>query len=77
MGDKDVRLYVPPSIRKNGGSYINEKVSKYFHKLHSFYTPVGLDDKTLVFESRFESGNLGRAYQVGDFAYDLELRSDY
>jgi len=31
----------------------------------------------LIFESRFESGNLYRATQVGEFVYDLELRSDF
>ena len=31
----------------------------------------------LVFESRFESGNLGKAYQVSENGYDLELRSDF
>ena len=31
----------------------------------------------LLFESRFESGNLGKAYQTAEFAYDLELRSDF
>lgn len=35
------------------------------------------EDTTLVFESRFESGNLGKATQTGDFCYDLELRCDY
>jgi len=31
----------------------------------------------LIFESRFESGNLGKAYQTSEFTYDLELRSDF
>jgi len=74
MTDKDARLYVPTSIRKNGGGHINEKVSKYYHRLHSFYTPTGAEDHTLVFESRFECGNLGKAFQVGEYIYDLELR---
>lgn len=29
-----------------------------------FYVPNSPDDKTLVFESRFESGNLRRAIQL-------------
>jgi len=34
-------------------------------------------DTTLMFESRFESGNLHRAVQVSEYEYDLELRQDY
>lgn len=34
-------------------------------------------DKTLVFESRFESGNLRKAMKVGQFEYDLYLKNDY
>jgi hypothetical protein len=34
------------------------------------------DDTTLVFESRFESGNLRRAIQVLPFEYDLILKPD-
>jgi|TARA_B110001469_G_C9360689_1_gene188961 hypothetical protein len=75
--DRDVRLYVPPHIRKQNGGHINEKISKYYDKLGQFYTPTGPSDTTLLFESRFESGNLGRATQVGEFVYDLELRPDF
>ena len=42
-----------------------------------FYTPQSPDDYTLVFESRFESGNLRRAIQVYEFEYDLILKPDY
>lgn len=34
------------------------------------------DDTTLIFESRFESGNLAKAIQVGDYDYELWLRYD-
>lgn len=40
------------------------------------YTPQGENDATLVFESRFECGNLRRAVQTGPFEYDLLLRTD-
>lgn len=33
-------------------------------------------DNTLVFESRFESGNLQKVVQVGDYDYHLTLRTD-
>lgn len=35
-----------------------------------------IDDTTLIFESRFESGNLRRSVQVGEFEYDLILKYD-
>lgn len=55
----------------------NPKTSRYFEKLPNFYQPKGPNDSTLIFESRFESGNLFKAYQTADFEYDLELKSDY
>merc|ERR1719335_1342914 len=42
-----------------------------------FYVPGGPEDHTLVFESRFESGNLRRAVKVYDYEYDLILNPDY
>jgi hypothetical protein len=42
-----------------------------------FYSPMGADDITLLFESRFESGNLRRAIQVYEYEYDLILKPDY
>lgn len=42
-----------------------------------YYVPVGPADETLVFESRFESGNLRRAIQVYEYEYDLILNPDY
>ncbi|KAG1681956.1 Cytosolic carboxypeptidase 2 [Nymphon striatum] len=35
-----------------------------------------LPESTLLFESRFESGNLEKAIQISDFVYELHLRSD-
>jgi hypothetical protein len=35
------------------------------------------DDHTLLFESRFESGNLRRAVKITDTEYDLYLKNDY
>ena len=34
-------------------------------------------DKTLLFESRFESANLRKAVKISDFEYDLFLKNDY
>jgi hypothetical protein len=77
LDDQDLRLYVPSAHRKQNGAHINEKASKYYHKLNPFYVLNGPTDTTLIFESRFESGNLARAMQIGEFVYDLELRADF
>ena len=45
--------------------------------LTPYYVPSFKNDHTLVFESRFESGNLRRAIQVYEFEYDLILKPDY
>lgn len=42
-----------------------------------YYIKQDDNDNTLIFESRFESGNLRRAVQVGDYEYDLILKYDY
>ncbi len=52
-------------------------MTRYFEKLPNFYMPLSNTDPTLIFESRFESGNLYKAIQVADFEYDLELKSDH
>ena len=45
-------------------------------KLDPYYIVNGSNDTTLVFESRFESGNLRRAIQVYDNEYDLIIKPD-
>jgi hypothetical protein len=46
-------------------------------EVRSYYTPSSRDDSTLVFESRFESGNLRTAFQVSEQEYDLTIRPDF
>jgi hypothetical protein len=41
-----------------------------------YYTPLNQNDCTLVFESRFESGNLGLAIKTSDEEYNLVLQND-
>jgi hypothetical protein len=41
-----------------------------------YYVPFSVHDKTALFESRFESGNLKRATQIGPFEYELLLKPD-
>lgn len=42
----------------------------------NYYTPENEQDQTLIFESRFESGNLLAAIKVSDNEYDLILQND-
>lgn len=41
-----------------------------------YYTPTDKNDKTLVFESRFECGNLALAFKLSDLEYNLVLSND-
>jgi hypothetical protein len=45
--------------------------------LPPFYKLKSEKDNTLLFESRFESGNLRRAVKINDYEYDLHLKNDY
>ena len=47
-----------------GGGASSDARFRYFEDLPAWYCPRSPDDTTLVFESRFESGNLRRALQV-------------
>jgi cytosolic carboxypeptidase protein 2/3 len=42
----------------------------------TFYKKKDQFDKTLIFESRFESGNLAAALKVSDTDYHLLLQND-
>ena len=53
------------------------RLNRYYTKLRSYYLKENEDDDTLIFESRFESGNLRRAVKIGDFEYNLILKYDY
>jgi len=41
-----------------------------------YYSPKDTNDKTLIFESRFESGNLQLVSKQSDTEYDLVLQND-
>ena len=45
-------------------------------KTTPFYLPFTTKDETLVFESRFESGNLQSAIKISDCEYKLILQND-
>ncbi|KAL4475889.1 hypothetical protein ABPG73_002090 [Tetrahymena malaccensis] len=46
------------------------------HELEPYYKKKNQSDRTLVFESRFESGNLSIAAKISDDEYDLLLQND-
>lgn len=45
--------------------------------MKTFYQKENEEDNTLIFESRFESGNLRRAVKVGEHEYNLILKYDH
>ena len=55
------------------------RLNRYYETLKPYYKlkePTD-QDKTLLFESRFESANLRKAVKISDFEYDLYLKNDY
>ena len=53
------------------------KLNRYYSKLKPYYKKESEDDNTLIFESRFESGNLRRAVKIGENEYNLVLKFDH
>ena len=50
------------------------RLNRYYENLKPYYKLKDANsDNTLIFESRFESGNLRRAVKVNDYEYDLYL----
>lgn len=45
--------------------------------MRSYYQKESEDDNTLIFESRFESGNLRRAVKISEYEYNLILKYDH
>eukprot|EP00794_Sanderia_malayensis_P018239 gene18239-20058_t len=56
--------------------FTRAKCSNKIGTAKPYYQLQGADDHTLIFESRFESGNLMRAIKLGDCDYELWLRFD-
>lgn len=54
-----------------------KKINRYYTRLKPYYVKETENDSTLIFESRFESGNLRRALLVGENNYNLILKYDY
>lgn len=58
----------------NSGMPKNDRI---YTQLPPYYVLQDETDNTVIFESRFESGNLRRAIKVEDYEYDLFLRNDF
>lgn len=52
-------------------------MNRYYSKLRPYYIKENDEDSTLIFESRFESGNLRRAVKIGEHEYNLILKYDH
>ena len=75
----DHRKYYPYGPTGQGGSGFNTKVPKlnrYYTKLKTYYQKENEEDNTLIFESRFESGNLRRAVKIAENEYNLVMKYD-
>ena len=55
------------------------RLNRYYENLKPYYKLKDIPDgdKTLLFESRFESANLRKVVKIHDFEYDLFLKNDY
>ena len=67
-------------LKKNNGNILQNKIQRpqtVYHELKPYYTLKNKNDNTLIFESRFESGNLLCAFRTEDEnSYQLYLQND-
>lgn len=70
----DVKRLLKTQVSLNGKR--NEESAIVSSGLSSFYTKSDESDQTLIFESRFESGNLYSVMKVTDSEYHLCLQND-
>jgi len=74
--DRKPGAYAPEGYFKFRDASSTHGVLRYYTELNTYYKLKDEDDDTLIFESRFESGNLKRVIQVDDYEYDLYLNPD-
>jgi hypothetical protein len=75
--DNKPGAYAPEGYFKFRDASTTHGVMRYYTDLKTYYKPKDEFDDTLIFESRFESGNLKRVIQTGDYEYDLYLNPDF
>jgi hypothetical protein len=63
-------------LSKLNGRHAGEDSAGGEQPIGAYYTAKGEEDRTLVFESRFESGNLSLVSKVSDGEYNLLLQND-
>lgn len=63
--------------QKSKTTGLSLRKDRYYAYMLPYYALENEFDNTLVFESRFESGNLRRAFKKTDFEYELLLKTDY
>lgn len=39
-------------------------------------TPASFDTQSLVFDCKFESGNIGNVVRISEYEYEINIRSD-
>ncbi|XP_059682058.1 LOW QUALITY PROTEIN: cytosolic carboxypeptidase 2 [Gavia stellata] len=77
LGEEQGTIVYHLSPAPGGSCFTRARVGGALGPLSSPAAPLeGPQDTTLLFESRFESGNLQKAVKVGPFEYVLTLRPD-
>ncbi|NXX61123.1 CBPC2 carboxypeptidase, partial [Scopus umbretta] len=77
LGEEQGTVVYQLSPAPRGSSFTRARVGGALGPLSSPAVPLeGPQDTTLLFESRFESGNLQKAVKVGPYEYVLTLRPD-
>lgn len=75
--DRKPGAYAPEAYFKYRETSTTHGIMRYYSDLNPYYKLKDEFDETLVFESRFESGNLKQVIQTGDYEYDLYLNPDF
>ncbi|XP_042639317.1 cytosolic carboxypeptidase 2 [Orycteropus afer afer] len=75
--EKGTVVYQLDSVPTEGSYFTNSRVGGKRGIIRELAVPLqGPDDNTLLFESRFESGNLQKAVRVATYEYELTLQTD-
>ena len=75
--DRKPGAYAPEGYFKFREQSTTHGLMRYYSDLKTYYKLKDQYDETLIFESRFESGNLRRVVQTGSYEYDLYLNPDH
>ena len=70
---RESHVYIDESFRVKKDSTGAKLKDRYYTKLSYYYELEDEYDDTLIFESRFECGNLQEAHRVGEYEYNLYM----